>query len=333
MSNETQAAPAAQPEMSAVQVLEAAMKASEAQAAPDLLTSHADPGQAVEALAERARAESGEAKPEEKKNDLFASKFAALSRKEKQLRDRERSMNDRIRQMEDKLKSIEEKEKQFNSFDEQLKADPLSVLEKKGLSYKDLTEKFILKPEDTPEQKQNSIITELQTQIKSLMDRIEHKDQQEKKSAEQAQQQRVEQAKQDYLKQLTGHVNEAGDKYELIRQNDAVNVVYEVMEEAYASLLQEKGEGYQLSQEEIAKLRDEAADAVETHLLEEAKKLVESNKLKSLLGSVPPKQEPTKKQPVTLSNNLSQQVPSVPGESLSDDESKRRVAAMLKWHE
>lgn len=330
---ETPAAP-----LTAADALNAAWKAAEA--------ANATPAPVVDAAVEVPNPENpvtpkpdqaGDKKGEEPKPEdvKFAAKFAALGRREKEIRMREQRVAQSMKQMEDRLKQMEERVKDADSFDERLKTDPLGVLEKKGLSYKDLTEKFVLKPEETPETKQNSTIDELRNQVKALAERLEKDEQTKKTSLEQAQKQQIERAKQNYLNSLTTFVNDAGEKYELIRRNDAVNVVYEVMEEAFSIRKQEENNpDLQLTPEEIDVLRDQAAEAVEANLLEEAKKSIDSNKLKSLLGSTQPKPAPEpKKQTATLSNNMSQQVPTTPTEALSDDESKRLIAKMLKYNE
>lgn len=267
-----------------------------------------------------------EPKAESKQDDRLASKFAALSRKDKELRKKELALQQQTKAMEAKIKEFEEKMKSFSSIEEQLKADPLAWLEQKGLSYKDLTEKYVLKPDPTPEEKQNSIIERLNQKIDALENSLKQRDEDSKKSAEEAKARQIEQAKANYIKDLTDFVNKGGDNYDLIRKNDAVQLVYDVIEEHYNHTLEENGEGEILDMER-------AANEVENYLLDEAKKLIESNKLKSLFVPQQTKQEPKEsRQSVTLSNTVSQQVPSKGEPFLSEDESKRRMAAMLKWN-
>ena len=317
--------------------VEAVAAPAQEMTALDVLNAHLakpDPGQEeqpVEAQAEQPKVEEAP-KVEEPKDDKFAAKFAALSRREKEIRQREQKALQREREMEARLKALEEKEGNEESW----KKNPLDMLKKKGLDYETLTKEYILKGEPTPEEKQNNIVQELQAKLQEIQEQLLKRDEDSKKQAEEAQKQREITAKQAYLRQLTSFINEGGEKYELIQKNDAVQVVYDTMEELYSAKLQEEGEGYVLTPDDIAKIRDDAAEAVEAHLLEEAKKIIESNKLKSLMSPVAKtdaKAPVQKKQPVTLSNEHTQQASNKSDEFLSDDESKRKIAQMLKWHE
>ena len=79
----------------------------------------------------------------------------------------------------------------------------------------------------------------------------------------------------------------------------------------------------------------DAAEAVEEHLLEEARKFTSLKKL-SASQSQEESEEPITEQrqsPVTLSNAHTAQA-SQPAESkLSDEQSKARMAELLKWSE
>jgi hypothetical protein len=85
--------------------------------------------------------------------------------------------------------------------------------------------------------------------------------------------------------------------------------------------------------EALENLKKESADAVENYLLEEAKKLTGTQKVRGLLVPPTPENEPKKSHSPTLTASMSQQATPVADDSLSDDESKRRIAAMLKWQE
>ena len=75
---------------------------------------------------------------------------------------------------------------------------------------------------------------------------------------------------------------------------------------------------------------EEAADAVESYLEEEAGKLIKLKKLSGRLGIDPSELEAMEQ--VTLSNDHSAQV-NYEGANrmLSDEESKARAARMLQW--
>lgn len=73
---------------------------------------------------------------EKKPKDLVSSKFAALSRRERELRAREREFEDRAKAAEERQKQ----EKEIESKLSQLKKAPLKVLKELGLSYADITQ-------------------------------------------------------------------------------------------------------------------------------------------------------------------------------------------------
>ena len=73
--------------------------------------------------------------------DQFASKFAALSRKEKALRERESDYESKFEEMERKLSEYEAKNKEPEvDWEHMLRNDPLKALEEAGLGYDKLTE-------------------------------------------------------------------------------------------------------------------------------------------------------------------------------------------------
>lgn len=296
----------------------------------------------VEALASKA-SEAAEApkpvEPEtpavEQQDDKFSSKFAALSRKEREVRQREkvlqaeRAQFQKLQQENEALKKS--REEWENDLRHQLDTDPLGFLEKKGKSYKELTEKFILKEEPTPEQKQLHMMEELRAELAAIRSEQKAKDQEAVKQSEENQKRSAERAQQEFITNLNKHIQSNPDKYELIVKNDAGQLVFDVMDSVYnESKDPDTGESAYKSAEDFDKLRDEAAAEVENYLLEEAMKLVASNKIKQKLA-VPAAKEPPKNS-ATLSNSLAQQTPVQPERLLSEDESKRRMAAMLKYN-
>ena len=87
-------------------------------------------------------ADSYEEAPEEGSNqDQFASKFAALSRKEKALRERESEYESRFEEMERQLAEYEQSNQEPEiDWEHMLRNDPLGALEEAGLGYDKLTE-------------------------------------------------------------------------------------------------------------------------------------------------------------------------------------------------
>jgi hypothetical protein len=284
---------------------------------------------------EAAQPEVAQPEQQEVKEDpRSAAKFAALSRKERQLRQTEKSLKAQQAQIATQMKQFEAWQKEQSEFSSRLKSNPLELLEKHGLSYKDLTEQYILKPEETPEQKTNEYIKNIESKLNALEEQLKQKEESVKKQQEEAQVKNAEHAKNNYLKQLTEFVNKNTEQYELIAKNDAVSLVFDVMEQIYQdSVDPETGASTYTSQEQYDQLRDIAAKEVENYLFEEAKKLIESNKLKSLYAAAPAATKPPVQKSATLSNTIAQTSAKTSDKFLSDDESKRRIAAKLKWIE
>lgn len=323
MSESNQAAPAAQP--SAVEQLQAAMNAAETPETPEVQPEAAAP-------VEPEKVETP------KQDDRVSSKFAALSRKEREIVQREKALKAEKAKIEQQAKEIAElkrsREEWEKELSQQLDTNPLEFLEKRGKSYKELTEKFILKEEPTPEQKQASMLEELKAEIAALRAEQKQKEQEKLQQSEEQQKKQAEQAQQNFIQSLDKHLKSNPDQYELIVKNDATQLVFDVMDSVYNSSKDpQTGESATyVRPEDFERLRDEAATEVENYLLEEAMKLTASNKIKQKLSSQVTK-EPVKTPSATLSNSLSQQTPAVQERSLSEEESKRRMAAMLKYHE
>lgn len=268
------------------------------------------------------------AKPAE--NPKLAQAFAALTRKEKQIRQQEQQLKAMRSEME-AWKKQQEQQKSVKSLKERVAERGIAALEEEGLSYKELTEQYVLKGEPTPEERQSQALESLRAEINALKnERAKEREESEQKLKELTAQQE-QKVRQNYLTSLKTHLSENGEKYELIVANDAHSKVYAAMEEAYNMLEQEHGPDFKMSQAEIDALRDAAAEEVEAQLLEEAKKIASAKKVKGLFGNPEPKIEPKKSSP-TLSNTLSQQVPSKSERHLSEEESKKLMASMLKFN-
>lgn len=262
--------------------------------------------------------EVSEEKPEQK--DEFASKFAALSRKEKALRQREQELESKLAEMEERLKAQEPKEEPKEPelpLEYRLKANPLKTLEELGMPYDKLTQLVLNDGKLPPEMQLELVKQDLDSKYSKEIEELRNQIQEREKQQEEA---RYQETIESFKHELNNFVKDNTEKYELISANDATDLVFEVIEDHYNDT------GRILSNEE-------AADAVEEYLLEEAKKLAESKKLKSLFGAAEAKPEvqERKSQP-TLSNNLSSQGVSPKSERfLSDDESKALAANLLKW--
>lgn len=272
--------------------------------------------------------ESGEEQTEEEapaqEEDKFSKKFAALSKREKSLRDKESQYEQKLAQVEAKLMEMEERSRpvpepviEEESLESILRRDPMKALEKYGWDYKKLTESQLNDGEIPIDVQMKLMRSEMEDKYKNEINVI--KDQlleRDKESEEQSYNQTIN----NFKKDLTGYVNEGGEKYELIQANDAVDLVFDVIDDHY------KETGRILS-------NTEASEQVEAYLLEEAQKFLKLKKLQPKtpegLGSQKPAQE--KRQSQTLSNTLSAQVPARSDRELTREESLAKAASLMRW--
>ena len=247
--------------------------------------------------------------------DQFASKFAALSRKEKALRDRESEYESKFEEMERRLAEYEAQSQEPEvDWEHMLRNDPLRALEEAGLGYDKLTELALNDGKLTPDMQLAAMRQELendyQRKFEELEERLNAKEQSEVESYYDA-------VQENFQDQISGVVMSDPDRYELVQASEASGLVYDVIEEHY----NETGRVLDI---------EEAADAVESYLEEEAGKLMKLKKLSSRLGIDPRELEAMEQ--VTLSNDHSAQV-NYEGANrmLSEEESKARAARMLQW--
>jgi len=240
--------------------------------------------------------------PINKGEELFASKFAALSRKEKLLRDREDQLK---RQMD---------ESPLKDIDRLKKEDPLALLEKLGLSYEDITRHLLNKNEveDTPDFK----YSKLEKKVQAMESRREDE---EKLRLEEQQNKVVT----DYKDGLNTFLKSDTEKYEFITATESQDLVFQTISDHYNDT------GKILSNEE-------AAEAVETYLEKKVENLSRLNKFKTkYLGEKPqaiPSEEnkEIKVNGTTLSNDISTMRPTTAPDGLL---SKEDAMKMIRWED
>ena len=242
----------------------------------------------------------------------FSSRFAALSRREKE-----------IREYESRIKEKESKYSGFEDLASQAKENPLAVMEKYGLNLDDIISASLgsEKPEPT-----------LEDEVRSLKAQIEEdrlRQQEEALNKEKMQQEAEEQAMNDAIEahklQITSEIQDT-EKYELINFQDAGDLVWQVTEEHFDS-----------TQEVLEPAV--AAEMVEKYLLEQYSKAAKLKKLQEKLKPEPEEQKELKFEDRPLPKleskpTLSESFSSPAGEKnydLSVDDSLQRAAALLKW--
>ena len=252
--------------------------------------------------------ESNEFKDLEQPQDSeFDRKFAALSRKEKALRERELELE----------RKFGSKEKDL-PLERRIRSNPLKALEELGLDYDKLTELALNDGRLTPDMQMKLMREELENDYKEKFNSLEERLNAKEKMEEEA---KYDAVKQGFVGEIESFINENKNDFEYVAHNEATDVVYDVIEEHY---------------NETGRILDikEAVEAVESYLEEEAEKLLNLGKVKNRLNSIRDEYEqPQRQSQVTLSNAHSAQANERVGRKLSDEESKREMARMLQWDE
>ena len=270
-----------------------------------------DASEEVEQSLEEAR--------ESEKSDDFSRKFAALSRREKEIRAKEAEYDKRIAELEERLGSFGKKPEPEPELpiEYRLKKDPLRALEDMGLSYDKLTELALNDGKLTPEMQMRLMREELEGDYKKKFEDLENRLLEKEKSDEQR---RYDDIQRGFQNEIEDFVESNADKYELIQANEANDIIYDVIEEHY---------------NDTGRILDieEAAEAVENYLEEEAEKIFKLGKFRSKFGIENDfeQEESPRQSQVTLSNAMSAQANERVGRKLSDEESKALAAKMLKW--
>jgi len=273
----------------------------------------------TEAAAATAPAPVEAAKPVQ--DDKFASKFAALARKEKELRDTqgrfmsEKQKLDADRAEMEKWKAERQSEKE--ALLAQAKENPLRWLQENlGYDFETLTKMQLNEQNPTPEMLIKRTRDELESGYKKELEQL-RQSMKEKEEAEERS--KYEQTVSGFKKQINSFIDEQAETYELIKMNDAQNLVFDVIKEFYEST------------QRILSI-EEAAKHVEEHLEAEARKVLEAKKFKQT-SSKPSEGQAPKQTTPTLSNTLASEVPVSGAKKLSREESIAQAAKMLRFHE
>ena len=266
-------------------------------------------GQAPEALA-----------PEEK--DDFSEKFMRLARRERALQQQQAEMKAKMAQFEKQIAEAN----QFKELQTNWKAKPYEFLDSAGVNFSDLAQAMLEygKPEDPLEQMRKKIEA-LEKAKESEAERAAK----EKEAQEEALRQN---ALKSFKEDLANFIDNG--EYELIKANEATELVYEVMQQKYVADLQANGKATPMP------LTD-ACDAVVQYLEGQVKKLTELKKVKSLFQPEhsEPKQElfkapviePRQSGPSTTLTNAMRAAtePATPQHRRPTEEERLRASAAL----
>lgn len=262
------------------------------------------------------------APPATEEDKRFAAKFAALTRKEKEVRLKEKKLEARIRELESKTKTEPAPAPQ-ESLDIRLKRNPFETLKELGISYEVLTDMALNQGKPTAELQMQLMREEMDRKYQAKLDEVTNK---LKEREEREEQEKQNMTLSQFKRSIADEIKNNTETYELlsVEGDNGIDAVIQVINDHYNET------------EEIMSTAD-ALNVVEEQLLEEAKKRIELGKIKKLMGASAEKtpevkpSQPVKKSSVTLSNETTQvQPPS--GRFLSDDESKREAAKLIKFN-
>jgi len=254
--------------------------------------------------------EAPQAKPESDPGE-WAQRFATLQRQQRKLVQEQQAFKRQQDEYQAKIQA-------YNAYEEAKKnarTNPHALLESLGLTYKDLTDYYLNDTKPTTEQ-----------ELRLLKEQIDadRKAREDEKTAQEAA--RHEAVIDGFKAQIQSHVREKSDSYELIGVTPGGDdLVLQVIEEHW----NQSGELLDL---------DVACQHVEDYLTEQAKPILSLRKF-----APPPKvEQPDDKaaqrqqEPVAPSFTLTNQGTAAPATTrssyLSDEESKRQAAALIRWN-
>lgn len=250
------------------------------------------------------------------KKDFLAPKFAALTKKEKQVREYEKSVRAQMAQIEQMKSEIEAKSKasqdQEAQLIKQLKANPLKFMKDHGLTFEELTTLQLNDENPTPEMQLRRMKEELENGYKSELEELKKSLKEREEKEAQAQ---YEKAVAAYKNELSQFVKQNSETYELLANRpEALDMMFDIAKHMY-----ESGEDIP----EISQL----AQAVEEHFEEEARQILKLKKFNLNTEASKPKVSA----PKTLSNTLATDVPKSDASKLSKEESLKHAASMIRW--
>lgn len=274
----------------------------------------------------------------------FSSKFAALSRKDKELRAKEKA-----------LREHEAAVKEWRETQQLIKENPLAFMQKSGLTLEQLISLSLQQPPEPDP---------LRQELAQVKQKLEGWDKQYEEALKAQHDAAEAEAEAQSKASIKSFIEGAKDKFELIAVNDAIDDVYDLIYEDWISQDVPPDQRTPMSLEK-------AAQAVEDYYFEEAQKFLKANKIRAALsqketseGRQPGSQQETAPDaavnrdhqtasgnrveerpvarfesqeirpglPTTLTNSrTAASAAGAPRAPLSDEESLRRAVSLLKF--
>lgn len=329
--------------------------AKESSSSPsELIASVASASDSIKVDASKDEPKVEVAKPEDK----ISSKFAALSRKEREVYQKKQELKAeeaRIAELRSKdeltLKEaraqIESERKEIEEFRALKKDNPLKVLEKLGITYQQLTDIVLNEGKPTPEQLLQNTKEEFESKFSALKREQEEKEkaadarraaeEEKAKKALDDEQKEIEakrvEALDNFKSEIDEYVSEKSEEYELTHLNGASHLIFDTIEKYFEETASKDPNG-------VGKVLTikEAADAVEHYLEMQVEKNLATKKLKAKASPQPTKEDPSVKPQAnatpstkTLNNDLASSA-TVPASAARTEEERMRraIAAMTK---
>jgi hypothetical protein len=248
--------------------------------------------------------------PKKEADPKMAAKFAALTKRERELRLREKAIAEKEKAAApkaDEPKKVEEVPLKLR-----MKKDPFQTLKEEfGLDLETLTQIAKNEGKLTSEMQlriaQEELDNKYADKLAALEKRLAEKEESEKSERQQAAE---AQAFNEFKGSIDQHIKADVATYELLSlEDDAAQIVYDVIAGHYEAT---KGQA-DPEQPDVGRILSikEAADQVENHLLENAKRYTSLSKIKGLLAPEPAKvaAPATKEASKTLSNEHTGEAP------------------------
>ncbi len=252
---------------------------------------------------------------EDAKQDKYHDAFLKLTKKERDLQRQLQEFKAQKQKIDLEMKELQE----IRQLKEKAKIDPLAISKHFGIDYKQLTNQILNDERPTTEM-------ELQA-LKDEVARLRDEKQRERQESEAAQ---TEKAIASFKNDLQTFIEGQGDKYELIKTFNAYDQVMNTVYEHW----NQTGEMIDV---------DKVADQLEAEMEAEARKLLTLKKLTpkqvaevtealNTKEGVQAQADGSKTATKTLTNDLIAQAPPPKSAAyLSDEESKREAAKLLRW--
>lgn len=293
-------------------------------------------------------------KSEENQQDKMGSKFAALSRKEREIQAKNQEVKAELSKLSQekakvtaeleseraKLKSEAEafanERKEYQEFQALKKMNPLKAIEALGFTYQQLTDIVLNDSKPTPEMLYERMQQETEAKLNAYKKEVEERESARAKKAEEEarkaledEQKAAEQEKLEVLNNFRGEIRDFiqdnSDDYELINLNEASEIVYSVVDKHF---------------EDTGKVMSikEASDITEQWLAQQVQRNLATKKFQAKVSSPSPKESKEVKsekaaansEPKTITNNMTSAASTSAPVSDSEQDRIRRALAALE---